>query len=129
VAEGARLESVCALTRTAGSNPALSAIDFMQKGKSYGKWRNVMFDLFDYQNPPITLRVKVTPKAKSERIKKEITADGSVIYKIYVTVAPEDGKANAAVIKLLAKTLGIAKSSLRITHGLTSREKTIKINP
>jgi len=87
-----------------------------------------MLDLFDYQNPPNTLRVKVTPKAKSERIKKETGADGSVLYKIYVTAVPEDGKANEAVIKLLAKTLGVAKSSLNITHGHTSREKTIKIN-
>jgi uncharacterized protein YggU (UPF0235/DUF167 family) len=87
-----------------------------------------VLDLFDYQNPPDILRVKVTPKAKSERIKKEIAADGSVLYKIYVTAAPEDGKANAAVIKLLAKALGIAKSSLTITRGLTSREKTIQVN-
>lgn len=85
-------------------------------------------DLFDYQNPPDILRVKVTPKAKFERIRKEMAADGSVLYKVYVTTMPEDGKANAAVIKLLAKALGVAKSSLTITHGLTSREKTIKVN-
>lgn len=87
-----------------------------------------MFDLFDYQNPPDTLRVKVTPKAKSERIKKEMDADGAALYKIYVTAAPEDGKANKAVIKLLSKSLGVAKSNLTITHGHTSREKIIKIN-
>ena len=88
-----------------------------------------MLDLFDYQNPPGTLHVKVTPKAKSERVKKETRADGSVIYKIYVTAAPEDGKANEAVVKFLAKTLGIAKSRLTITHGHTCREKTIEISP
>jgi uncharacterized protein (TIGR00251 family) len=87
-----------------------------------------MLDLFDYQNPPDTLRVKVTPKAKSERIKKETGADGAVLYKVYVTTAPEDGKANVAVIKLISKALGVAKSNLTITHGHTSREKTIKIN-
>lgn len=87
-----------------------------------------MLDLFDYQNPPDTLHVKITPKARSERIKKETSADGSVLYKIYVTAAPEDGKANEAVIKLLAKALGVAKLKLTITHGHTSREKTIKIN-
>lgn len=86
-----------------------------------------MLDLFDYQNPPDMLRVKVTPKAKFERIKKEMDADGAVLYKIYVTAAPEDGKANKAVIKVLAKALGVAKSKLAITHGQTSREKTIKI--
>lgn len=86
-----------------------------------------MLDLFDYQNPPQIMHIKVTPKAKRERIKKEVNAEGSVIYKVYVTAAPEDGKANKAVIKLLAKELGLAKSSLTITHGLTSREKIIKV--
>lgn len=86
-----------------------------------------MPDPFDYKNLPETLRVKVTPKAKVEKIKKEITADGTALYRIYVTAAPEDGKANEAVIRVLAKTLGIAKSALKITHGLTGREKTIRI--
>ena len=91
---------------------------------------SVMNDELDlsYTNKlPDTLRIKVTPGAKSERIKKEVGADGSILYKIYVTAPPEDGKANAAVIKLLAKTIGISKSSMSITHGHTSREKTIKI--
>lgn len=87
-----------------------------------------MLDLFDYENPPNMLRIKVTPKASSERIKKDVSTDGAVLYKIYVTAAPEDGKANEAVIKLLAKALGVAKSNLTIIHGHTSREKTIKIN-
>lgn len=87
-----------------------------------------MFDLFDYQAPPNTLRVRVTPKAKSERIKKEIGVDGTPLYKVYVNAAPEDGKANEAVIKLLAKALGVSKSSLTITRGHTSREKTITLN-
>lgn len=87
-----------------------------------------MFDLFDYQSPPLVLQARVTPKAKVERIKKEARSDGSLLYKIYVNAPPEDGKANEAVIKLLSKALGVAKSSLTITHGHTSREKTIKIN-
>lgn len=86
-----------------------------------------MLDLFDYKNPPDTLHVKVTHKAKSERIKKEVNTEGAVLYKIYVTTVPEDGKANEAVIKLLSKALDIAKSNLTITHGHTSRHKTIKI--
>ena len=87
-----------------------------------------MLDLFDYKNPPDTLRVKVTPKAKAERIKKEVSTDGTVLYKIYVTAVPEDGKANEAVIKLVSKALGVAKSSRTSTHGHTSRQKTIKVN-
>lgn len=87
-----------------------------------------MLDFFDSKDPLGALRVKVTTKAKSERIKKETRSDGSVVYKVYVTAAPEDGKANEAVIKLLAKELGVAKSCLTITHGHKSREKTIEIN-
>ena len=87
-----------------------------------------MFDLFEYQNPPNTLRIKVTPRAKSERIQKEVGADGQVLYKVYVTAAAVSGKANAAAIKLLSNALGICKSSLTIAHGHTSRKKVIRID-
>ncbi len=85
-------------------------------------------DLFDFNNPPEILDVKVTPKAKSERVKKEVKEDGTVLYRVHVTVAPECGKANEAVIALLAKTFGIAKAHVHITHGHRSREKRIKID-
>ncbi|MGE3319996.1 MAG: DUF167 domain-containing protein [Candidatus Berkiella sp.] len=85
-----------------------------------------MRDLFDYPLPA-TLHVRVTPKAKSSRIKKEITPDGEVYYKVYVTAVAEDGKANQAVIELLAKALGVPKSALTITRGETSRDKVIEI--
>ena len=87
-----------------------------------------VLDLFNYKNPPDTLQVQVTPKAKSERIKRVLSADGTDLYRIYVTAAPEDGKANEAVIKLLSKALGIAKSNLSIIRGHTSRHKVIKIS-
>lgn len=77
--------------------------------------------------PPTILRVRVTPKAKSARIIEDIAEDGSPYYRVYVTVVPEDGKANKAVIELLAKTLRVPKSALTITHGLTSRDKLIQI--
>lgn len=75
-----------------------------------------------------TLRIRVTPKASANRIKPEILADGSLLLRVYVTVVPEDGKANKAVIELLSDTLGIAKTRLRITHGLTDKHKTIRID-
>ncbi|MCB1562755.1 MAG: DUF167 domain-containing protein [Alphaproteobacteria bacterium] len=87
-----------------------------------------MLDLFDSQPLPTLLHVRVTPKAKAERIKKAVCEDGNPLYKIYVTAAPEDGKANKAVIALLAKTLGIPKSALKITRGLTNRNKTIQLD-
>ena len=44
-----------------------------------------------------------------------------------VTSPPVDGEANAAVIELLAKTLGVAKGAVEVIAGASSRRKTIKI--
>lgn len=76
---------------------------------------------------PITIKVKVTPKAKFNKIKVEHMEDGTDLYRIYVTQAPDDGKANQAVIKLLAKELGVAKSRISVKKGQTNREKILEI--
>jgi len=73
------------------------------------------------------LHVRVTPKSSSERIVIESDANGERVVRVYVTTVPEDGKANAAVIKLLAKALKRPKSALTITHGQSDRNKTIAI--
>lgn len=69
------------------------------------------------------LSVRVTPKAS----RSEIVAlqNGSV--KIYVPEPPSAGKANAAVLKLLAKRLGVPKTSMKIVRGETSRDKEILV--
>ncbi len=74
-----------------------------------------------------TLTVRVTPKASSNRIKLENMQDGSTRLRVYVTVAAENGKANEAVLKLLAKALGLPKSNLTIIRGELSHDKLIKI--
>lgn len=51
--------------------------------------------------------------------------DGAL--KISLTAPPVDGKANAALIAFLAGRLGIAQSSIAITSGYTSRQKTLEI--
>ena len=51
--------------------------------------------------PGATLELRVTPKASRNEIREE----GGTL-RVYVTTVPEDGKANAAVQKLLAKALG-----------------------
>jgi uncharacterized protein YggU (UPF0235/DUF167 family) len=68
----------------------------------------------------ITLRV--TPKASRNAVELR---DG--VLRVYVTCVPEDGKANAAVQKLLAKKLGIAKSRLVLIRGQTARDKVFRI--
>ncbi len=68
------------------------------------------------------LQVRVTPKAAADRL---VVEEGN--YRIYVTAVPEDGKANKAVIALLAKHLGIAKSKLELVRGETARDKVFRI--
>lgn len=68
------------------------------------------------------ISVRVTPKASSNRIVEEA---GQI--RVYVTVVPEGGKANAAVIKLLAKALGVAKSRLCLLRGETARDKLFRV--
>lgn len=68
------------------------------------------------------ISVRVTPKASRNAV--EVSEAG---LRVYVTTAPEGGKANAAVRKLLAKALGIAPSELELIRGETSREKLFRI--
>ena len=48
--------------------------------------------------------------------------------KIYLTAVPVDGKANAELIKLLSKELGVSKNKINILKGEKSKEKIIEIN-
>ncbi len=70
-----------------------------------------------------TFNVRVQPKASSDRIMGEY--NGAL--KIAVTTAPEGGKANRAVVKLLAKLLRVPKADIEIISGATSRNKRLKI--
>jgi|TARA_B100001964_G_C14043713_1_gene513800 hypothetical protein len=72
------------------------------------------------------LQVRVTPKASANRVRIEERSEGPLV-RVDVTVAPEDGKANKQVVKLLARELSLPKSALVIVRGQTSREKTISI--
>jgi uncharacterized protein YggU (UPF0235/DUF167 family) len=73
------------------------------------------------------LTLRVTPRAAADRVVAEPDAEGGPRVRIHVTVAPEDGKANRAVIALLAKALGIAKSRIIIVRGETGRDKLVWI--
>ncbi len=69
------------------------------------------------------LSVRVTPKASRNAV--EAGNDG---LRVYVTTVPEGGKANAAVAKLLAAALGVAKSRLTLVRGGTHRDKVFRVD-
>ena len=68
------------------------------------------------------LAVKVTPGARQEALE---VAEDKLLAKVRANA--EDGKANAAVLELLAQALGLPTSRLRLLRGATSREKLIGI--
>lgn len=67
--------------------------------------------------------IKVTPKAA----RNAVFMRGGVL-RVTVTAVPENGKANAAVVKLLSKALGVPKSRLTIARGGSGRDKVIAIS-
>nr|WP_314256566.1 DUF167 family protein [uncultured Devosia sp.] len=77
----------------------------------------------------LSLFLRVTPNAGQDRIEGvEQRDDGTAVLRVRVAAVPDKGKANAAVIALLAKALGLPKSSLSLANGETSRFKTIAIH-
>jgi uncharacterized protein len=81
-----------------------------------------MLDLTDTPDG-IVIRLKVVPGASRDRIVGE--HDGAL--KITVSAAPEKGKANKAITKLLAKALGARANQIEIARGATSPNKTLLI--
>ncbi|MGO4707098.1 DUF167 family protein [Microvirga sp. 2MCAF38] len=77
----------------------------------------------------LSLRVRVTPRGGRDAIEGvEALSDGSAILKVRVRVAPEDGAANEAVRKLLAKAFKIPASAVRLETGATARIKTFAVS-
>lgn len=69
------------------------------------------------------LRVRVQPKARANAV---LGWRGEAL-RVTVTAAPEDGKANRAVIELLAATLSVPPSSISLVRGATSRDKWFRL--
>ncbi|MBI3443998.1 MAG: DUF167 domain-containing protein [Magnetospirillum sp.] len=77
----------------------------------------------------LKVAVKLTPKASRDRIMGATPeADGSMVLKAQVTAVPEDGKANAALLKLLSKAWKVPKTDMEIVQGATDRRKVILIS-
>jgi uncharacterized protein (TIGR00251 family) len=76
----------------------------------------------------IMLTVRLTPKGGSDAVDGiETMADGRVVLKARVRAAPSDGEANAALVKLVARTLGVAPRAVELVAGDTARIKRLKI--
>ena len=75
----------------------------------------------------VLLRVRLTPRASRDGIDGIKSAADGPYLQARVRAVPEDGRANRALIELLAKALRLPKSSLAIAGGASSRLKTVHI--
>ncbi|WGD28941.1 DUF167 family protein [Ancylobacter sp. WKF20] len=76
----------------------------------------------------LLVTVRATPRGGRDAIDGLVDlADGRRALKARVSVAAEDGKANAALARLLAKGAGIAPSSVELVSGATARLKTFRL--
>ena len=71
----------------------------------------------------IRLQVRVRPRARANKV--EVSDLGEV--RVYVTAAPEGGKANRAVIAAMAEAADVPKSRITLVRGRTSRDKVLEI--
>lgn len=76
----------------------------------------------------VSFQVRLTPKGGRDAVEGWAAAsDGSEHLKARVRAVPEDGKANGALVSLLAEKLDVPKSAIRIASGATSRLKRVEI--
>jgi uncharacterized protein len=69
------------------------------------------------------LRVRLTPRAHRDEV--SAVRDGLVLAR--VRAPPAEGRANAALEKLLAKALGVPPSRVAVVRGQTAREKVVRV--
>ena len=74
------------------------------------------------------LAVKLTPGASADRIDGwDVDAEGRPVLKVRVRARPVEGEANEALVKYLARALGVAKSAVSVQRGGQSRTKMIEV--
>jgi len=69
----------------------------------------------------------ITVRVQPGVTRNEIVGCEGGVWRVRVTAPPIKGRANAALIELLADRLGVRKSSIAILRGLTAREKVVEI--
>jgi uncharacterized protein YggU (UPF0235/DUF167 family) len=76
----------------------------------------------------VEVRIRATPRGRRDALEgTQVLSDGRQVLKVRVRAAPEDGAANDAVRRILAKALDRPLSAVRLTAGASARLKTLLV--
>jgi uncharacterized protein len=76
----------------------------------------------------VALAVRLTPRGGGDSIDGvEPMADGRCVLKVRVRAAPSEGEANSALLRLIAKAVGVPPRGVALTAGATARIKRLAI--
>lgn len=76
--------------------------------------------------PHADLAIRLTPRADRDAL---VAGDAETDpLRARVTAPPVDGQANTALIKLVAKSLGVPKSRVTLLRGQTARDKVVRVD-
>lgn len=78
---------------------------------------------YRWDGDELVLLLSVRPKANRD----EFAGPQASRYRVRITAPPVDGKANAHLVRFLAKAFGVARSAITLEAGGTSREKRVRI--
>jgi len=73
--------------------------------------------------PTTRLRIRVSPGARTT----EVVGRQGEAWKVRVAAPPERGRANDALLKLLAETLGVPRTELELVAGGSGRDKIVEL--
>lgn len=75
------------------------------------------------KSPSCRIAVKVTPNARSD----ELRGFADDVLLVRLKAPPVDGKANDALVRLIAEKLGVPRGAVTVARGATSRTKLLGI--
>jgi uncharacterized protein (TIGR00251 family) len=76
----------------------------------------------------VRVAVRLSPRARADRVDGVVRlADGAAVLKVSVTAPPAEGRANDALLQLLAKEWDLPRRDLAIVGGQKSRSKIVRI--
>jgi uncharacterized protein (TIGR00251 family) len=86
-------------------------------------------DPWRYSPAGVSVSLRVTPRGGRDDIDGiETLTNGRSVVKVRVRAIAEGGEANRAVTELLAKSLGVSRSHVRLLSGATSRIKQVAVD-